>query len=328
MISKISRALFFMVFLSGVVISFGASAARQDEETRFFEETGHSISGEFLKLYDSVPNAILVFGYPLTEAFPLEGSDSNTGILVQYFERARFELRPNALIELPVTISPLGSYLYELEERGDALALPANYPGCQTFDLNDFQVCYAFLDFFNANGGISQFGYPISNIEIHEGLMVQYFQRARFEWHPEFDSGKRVLLTDVGRIYFQLNEDPGRLRPIQDPDASSALLVPPLALNVQAFVSQAVVASEGEQTLYVTVQNQNMTPLADAQVTFVLTQPSGEQTRLIMPATDAHGVTFRSFPLTPQPVGVAEIRITVLYQNLRQETVTSYRIWW
>ena len=32
-----------------------------------------------------------------------------------------------------------------------------------------------------------------------DGLKVQYFQRARFEYHPDLPKGQRVVLPSIGR---------------------------------------------------------------------------------------------------------------------------------
>ncbi|NJM08377.1 L,D-transpeptidase [Candidatus Gracilibacteria bacterium] len=42
-----------------------------------------------------------------------------------------------------------------------------------------------FLDFWRANGRLLIFGYPISEELVENGRIVQYFERARFEYHPE-----------------------------------------------------------------------------------------------------------------------------------------------
>src|SRR5579862_7899191 len=47
-------------------------------------------------------------------------------------------------------------------------------------------VSFGFRHFFDTRGGLDIFGYPTTE-EINEnGWTVQYFQRARFEYHPEF----------------------------------------------------------------------------------------------------------------------------------------------
>ncbi|MBV9119544.1 MAG: hypothetical protein JOZ39_02465, partial [Chloroflexi bacterium] len=60
------------------------------------------------------------------------------------------------------------------------------------FPQTGHSLSLGFLKFFNANGGLDAFGYPISE-ELQEAnndgsgrvYNVQYFQRARFEYHPE-----------------------------------------------------------------------------------------------------------------------------------------------
>ena len=57
-------------------------------------------------------------------------------------------------------------------------------PTCGTFD-NGFSVCYAFLQFYDANNGSLFFGNPISFVEVIDGRYVQYFDNVRMEWWPD-----------------------------------------------------------------------------------------------------------------------------------------------
>jgi hypothetical protein len=45
---------------------------------------------------------------------------------------------------------------------------------------------------------VAVFGYPISEPFESGGILVQYFERSRFEYHPELPNGSRVLLTRLG----------------------------------------------------------------------------------------------------------------------------------
>jgi len=54
-----------------------------------------------------------------------------------------------------------------------------------TFDQTDQVVTGQFLIFWQANGGLLAFGYPISPVLLEQGYQVQYFERQRFEYHPE-----------------------------------------------------------------------------------------------------------------------------------------------
>ncbi len=57
----------------------------------------------------------------------------------------------------------------------------------------------AFLKFYDAYGGIGSFGYPISDSVSENGRTVQYFERQRFEYHPEAaDTPNEVQLSRLG----------------------------------------------------------------------------------------------------------------------------------
>ena len=44
---------------------------------------------------------------------------------------------------------------------------------------------YGFLDYWRANGQVLRFGYPVTEVIEEEGRPVQYFERARMEYHAE-----------------------------------------------------------------------------------------------------------------------------------------------
>ncbi|MDQ5853634.1 MAG: sortase, partial [Chloroflexota bacterium] len=44
-------------------------------------------------------------------------------------------------------------------------------------------LAYSFRAFWEQHGGLPVFGYPITEVFLEEGRPVQYFERARFEWH-------------------------------------------------------------------------------------------------------------------------------------------------
>lgn len=82
-------------------------------------------------------------------------------------------------------------------------------------------VGHDFLKFWFANGGLQTFGYPISPEQIHKGVLVQEFERARFEFHPEnfneesLYSGVSLGLVGVERakqlaLTWQRSDDPGK----------------------------------------------------------------------------------------------------------------------
>ncbi|MFL5733136.1 MAG: hypothetical protein ACJ78Q_08020 [Chloroflexia bacterium] len=76
--------------------------------------------------------------------------------------------------------------------------------GCRTFPETGHKVCGRFLDYWQSHGGLPQQGYPLSE-EFTEtsalnGLpyVVQYFERAVFEYHPENKPPYDVELSQLG----------------------------------------------------------------------------------------------------------------------------------
>ena len=199
-----------------------------------------------MRFYRSVPDPRLVFGYPITEQIA-----SKDGKTVQYFQRARFEFRQDLPEAERVQLTLVGQALYR---QADQLSL-GNISGCELFPTG-YSVCLAFLDFFKTNGGAAQFGNPISPFEFHENLIVQYFEKARFEWRADRPEGQRVVLTDLGRYYFdQLAEDPALLKPMSPVDAT---INPILSVKAHAFVAKPLTGSTGQQTIYVIVQESRL----------------------------------------------------------------------
>lgn len=321
-------AAFCLLFLS-LAFAWGHSLAQTGElpsgDTRYYPQSGHSVQGEFLKAYLSNPNPERIFGYPITEEY-VEASQGQ-GRTVQYFERARFELNIDAPEELRVTISPLGEFMKSARQPQP---LPNNSPGCLSFPESEFVVCYAFRDFFEANGGTIIFGFPLSNFEILDQRIVQYFQRARFEWYPELPAGQRVTLAPLGRIYFDyIREDPALLLPSPPMDVRDNLPNTVLGLRARAYPQRATLPPQGEQTIHIIVQDQNLMPVSGAEVSLVLSLPSGREDRIIVPGfTDKNGIIRYTFQFTEQPPGMALIQVDAAYQSIQARTLTSFRIWY
>ena len=309
---KTSRWLAFIAVICIFFISWGSVQA-QTPDSEYFAQTGHSVNGIFLRYYQSVPNPTLVFGYPLTEQFT-----SKDGKTVQYFQRARFEQSSSA-----ITLTPLGRETYT---PGKQLVLN-NSLACQTFSMTGYSVCFAFLDFFKENGGVNRFGHPISPFEFYNDMIIQYFENARFEWRPGNPEGQRVVLTDLGRIYFdQLGEDAGFLRPAEISQDAPTNKV--LRLQVRAFPAKAVTTTNDQQTIYVIVQDQNLKPVGRAKGTATIRLPSGETMQKEFDIND-NGVGIFNFGYRDQPNGkLVNVEISVMYSNLKRKTTTSFRIWY
>jgi spore germination protein YaaH len=171
----------------------------------YFRETRHTLRGAFLR-YWRANGGLARFGYPLTEEFREVSAEDGNLYTVQYFERARFEYHPQfASTPHEVLLGHLGRW--SLATGGLAPA-PAEPPGGdgRYFAETGQTVRAGFLAYWEANGGLAQFGYPLTgefaerNPEDGQVYTVQYFERARFEWHPELrGTPHEIQLGHLGR---------------------------------------------------------------------------------------------------------------------------------
>jgi hypothetical protein len=155
-------------------------------DQRYFPETGQEISGVFLHFWDQ-HGGLARFGLPRTAAF-WQG-----GRLVQYFERARFERFPEyGGTPNEVQLGLLGQQIVESGRlRARAIAPPPTGANTRYFPETRYAIANGFKAYWEQNGGLRSFGLPITpelrEINPADGreYTVQYFERARFEWHPE-----------------------------------------------------------------------------------------------------------------------------------------------
>ncbi len=297
------------------------ASAQGTTHSHYVSSTGHWISGAFLDKYEQTGNAQWIYGDPITDEF----IDKETGIKIQYFERARFEYHPEAPEGQKVVLTELGTYLYE---PGNLFTDIPEMPGCKEFPETGHKVCYAFLEFYFANGGLQQFGYPISNFEIQDGWIVQYFQNARFEWHSDNPKGKQVIISDFGRRYFDLRgEDPKLLKPTTHVDGIP--IHPVNSLHTTAFVNNAVIPLYGTQSIFVIVRSQNNTAVNGATVKCIIQLPGGEISKTYLPPTNEKGITsLLSIPLVTKKPGIASVTIEVEYGDIHDTTKTSFHVWY
>lgn len=178
----------------------------QERGARYFPETGHNLQGAFLNHFQE-KGGLEIFGYPVTEEF------QEDGLLVQYFQRVRLVLAGSpgkrASGSGEVEMAPLGELL---GHRSPPFKPTYHFP-YRYYPQTGHTLSFAFLDYYEAQGGEEIFGYPITEPFLEKGLIVQYFQRARMEWHPD---NKRVQLGLLGEEYFEARGlDPTLRAPVE-----------------------------------------------------------------------------------------------------------------
>jgi hypothetical protein len=310
--------LFLIIGMLGIPLSY---ADAQQTTSLYFPETGHWVKGEFLTFYQSLPDPKAIYGLPLTEAF----LDPVQNIEIQYFQKARLELHENAPAEERVQLSPLGTLTFQANKIAE-VDMPTDTPQCRM--LGNYSVCYAFLAFFDAHGGITQFGYPISNYAKEGDQYVQYFEKARFEFHPELDQDAWVRLTDIGRIQFdQSQRNPALLTSVRN-EGNIPSQVTSLQLN--AYVSDPVTKANNEEGITVVVSDQYYRPITGALGSARVIFSDSKVETYDLPATDNSGVSMiQGINVGEAPAGqVVEIEISVTYNDLQSTTTTWFRVWW
>ncbi len=95
---------------------------------------------------------------------------------------------------------PLWFRLVVVQSGPTQRSTPAVDPAIKFFDVTGHNVAPPFLDFFKTHGDLAVFGYPRTEAIQEDGRTVQYFQRARFELHPENPQLFQVQLTLLGDL--------------------------------------------------------------------------------------------------------------------------------
>lgn len=104
---------------------------------------------------------------------------------------------------LAVLLLPLGAAA--MAQQGPAISPSSNAPTPWSPPRTVYipetgqSIDGVFLDFWRANNGIANYGYPITPEVMHDGHIVQYYQYARFEYWPEDPNGNVVKLGAIGQ---------------------------------------------------------------------------------------------------------------------------------
>jgi hypothetical protein len=202
----------FLLALVALSLLAPSGVGAQTPGKRYFPETGYYVGGRFLEYWQQ-HGGLAVFGFPVTQQF------AENGLIVQYFERQRFELHPENARPYDVLLGRLGAQLW-----GPLPVAPESGPrsGCIWFPETRQNVCNqeigtGFASYWQLNGlefdgqpagksyqeSLALFGYPITGVVDYTGpegqrVQAQWFERARFEWHPGNPNPYKVLLGRLG----------------------------------------------------------------------------------------------------------------------------------
>ncbi|HKP52727.1 MAG TPA: PQQ-dependent sugar dehydrogenase [Chloroflexia bacterium] len=178
--------------------------------SRRFPETGKTVTGIFLEYWDK-NGGLPQQGFPISEVMA-EISDLNgKTYTVQYFERAVFEYHPEiADPTYRVLLSQLGTFRYKQKYPQGAPNQHVSATNPIKFNETGKTMGGKFREYWEKNGGLPQQGFPISEefMEVSDlngkPYLVQYFERAVFEYHPENEGTPyEVLLSQLGTFRYK-----------------------------------------------------------------------------------------------------------------------------
>lgn len=187
----------------------GQAVVAPSAQAQTFAETGQTLSGRFLSFWQQ-QGGLSVFGFPISAE---QGSP-----LGQVFERNRLEYHPENAAPYDVLLGRLGAEALEKQGRDwrDFATVDSAAPNCLYFAETQHSLCGEFLSYWQGHGlefdgqagssyaeSLALFGYPLSEPQIEtnpdgDTVLVQWFERARFEYHPQNEAPYQVLLGRLG----------------------------------------------------------------------------------------------------------------------------------
>jgi hypothetical protein len=208
------RRVFTPLVLAVVALAALAPSAGAQTAQRCFAETGFCIEGRIRAFWEQ-NGGLPVFGYPTgpQQQEQIEGKP----ILAQWFERNRLELHPENQRPYDVLLGRLGADRLAQQGR-DWFTFAKSQPqdSCRYFAETQHNVCGDILAAWRGSGlefdgtrgkseaeSLALFGMPLSDpltetLSDGKQYTVQWFERARFELHPENQSPYNILFGLLG----------------------------------------------------------------------------------------------------------------------------------
>ncbi len=101
--------LFITLVLVAVFVLGSSPALQAQSNSHYFAQTGHTVEGKFWQYWQQ-HGGLAQQGYPISDEFQEKSDLNGHTYLVQYFERAEFELHPENQPPNDVLISQLGTF--------------------------------------------------------------------------------------------------------------------------------------------------------------------------------------------------------------------------
>lgn len=214
MISRFQGRISWLSALVGLLIIL-SPALPAHAATSCFTTVGQCIDDPF-NTYWQNNGQLQVFGYPLTTLQPETNQDTSKVYLTQWFERERLELHPENAVPYSILLGRLGAQA--LQEQGrDWTTFPKADPSTpHYFAVTGHAIAPQFWNYWSSHGldlgatgtsyneSVALFGYPLSEPAMEtnssgDTVLTQWFERARFEYHPNNPDPYKVLLGLLGR---------------------------------------------------------------------------------------------------------------------------------
>jgi hypothetical protein len=214
MVHRTFRLIPILILVGALLAVAVPGGAQAQTGQRCFAETGFCIEGRIREFWEQ-NGGLTVFGFPVTpqQQETIEGAS----LQVQWFQRNRLELHPENARPYDVLLGRLGADRLAQQGRDwNTFPKTGAQGGCRFFPETGHNVCGDILASWRSNGlefdgragkseaeNLALFGLPLSDPQVETlgnggQYVVQWFERGRFELHPENQPPYNVLLGLLG----------------------------------------------------------------------------------------------------------------------------------
>jgi hypothetical protein len=224
---KLFRLLIFsLILLSGALLQHSPVAAQQ-QALCFPQNPMIKNCIVSFRQYWELNGGLQIFGYPISAEQPERNAETGRTQVVQWFERNRFEAHPENKAPYDVLLGRLGADRLARMGRNWQAEGRESGPkaGCLWFEQTGHNVCdqdprgasaadRGFMSYWQTEGladpqldayqrSLALHGLPLTAARMEtnasgDTVLTQWFERGRFEWHPNNPRGFRVLLGLLG----------------------------------------------------------------------------------------------------------------------------------